>query len=485
MFKIFLDKADQRKIELFRYLENRPGLVESKEKIIEDLYTSDFLLNKIIEELNSDFEEYKLAEEFQLILSGATVTLIESGLATSNQFEILFIKNSLMFSILSELFFEKFTSVSEYADRNFISHPPIYKKLRKLKNYFEPFQFTINKKFVIEGNEKNIRSFFSFLFPKLFYQKLDIYPLEIRKQVRSFIKMLEKNLTKPISEYAKLKLAHFLAISFYRMSQGKFIEPAPLIVNETFLKSSSEYQWIAKWLKAKGTKETAAYMDYEIDQLLAFLVSEEIVYPPEYIENVERKFFRKLSKEFILSVEEHFPTAHKYIRKKRKQIDLLHFQIIYFKLEYIEATKEIDISYFVENYAEYVSFCREYLNRHKSKKTLWDMKEYLFFHYLVILEDSIPLQTILEPIYMYIDFSFGRTYNSMIQRNIEKITSLNIVYQSYIDEQTDLILSDIHFEEREALATITWLAPPRAVDWANLTNQLMLCREEKYNRNQE
>jgi hypothetical protein len=54
--------------------------------------------------------------------------------------------------------------------------PPIYKKLRKLKNYFEPFQFTINKKFVIEGNEKNIRSFFSFLFPKLFYQKLDIYP---------------------------------------------------------------------------------------------------------------------------------------------------------------------------------------------------------------------------------------------------------------------------------------------------------------------
>jgi hypothetical protein len=50
MFKIFLDKADQRKIELFRYLENRPGLVESKEKNYEDLYTSDFLLYKIIEE---------------------------------------------------------------------------------------------------------------------------------------------------------------------------------------------------------------------------------------------------------------------------------------------------------------------------------------------------------------------------------------------------------------------------------------------------
>ena len=485
MFKIFLDKADQRKIELFRYLESRPGLVESKEKIIEDLYTSDFLLNKIIEELNSDFEEYKLAEEFQLVLSGATITLIESGLATSNQFEILFIKNSLMFSILSELFFEKFTSVNEYADRNFISHPPIYKKLRKLKTYFEPFQFTINKKFAIEGNEKNIRSFFSFLFPKISYQKLDFYPVEIRKQVKSFIKTLEKNLSTSISEYAKLKLAHFLAISFYRMSRGYFIESTPFIVNESFLKSCSEYQWIAKWLKPKLNKEAMTYMDYEIDQLLAFLVSEEIIYPSEYIDKVERNFFRKLSKEFIRSVEEYFPTSHRYIRKKKKQIDLLHFQIIYFKLEYLEATKEIDVSYFVQNFPEYVSFCREYLNKNKSKKILWDMKEYLFFHYLVILEDSIPLQTILEPIYMYIDFSFGRTYNNMIQRNIEKITDLNIVYQSYIDEHTDLILSDIHFEDQEALATITWLAPPRAVDWANLTNQLMLCREEKYNRNQE
>ena len=113
MFKLFLDKSDQRKMELFRYLENKPLLSENREKILDELCISEFLLNKTIEELSIDFSAYGLADDFQLFIEGNNVVLIESGRGTSLLLEDYLIRNSLGFSMLTEIFFETFDSVNE------------------------------------------------------------------------------------------------------------------------------------------------------------------------------------------------------------------------------------------------------------------------------------------------------------------------------------------------------------------------------------
>ncbi len=76
---------------------------------------------------------------------------------------------------------------------------------------------------------------------------------------------------------------------------------------------------------------------------------------------------------------------------------------------------------------------------------MWNNKEFLFFRYLILLISTIPLKEISVPLYVCVDFSYGRSYNQMIRNNIEKILDLNIQFQSFPDEKTHLTLSNMPF----------------------------------------
>ena len=80
---MFLNKVDKRKIALFQLLENAPMLTESKETVMQELELSEFIVNKTVAELNADFIEFGLSEDFQIVSDGIFLTLNESGTETS------------------------------------------------------------------------------------------------------------------------------------------------------------------------------------------------------------------------------------------------------------------------------------------------------------------------------------------------------------------------------------------------------------------
>ncbi|MGM0126385.1 hypothetical protein IGI37_003814 [Enterococcus sp. AZ194] len=480
MFKTFLDKSDLRKIEFIRYMENRPLLKEYKETIIKELAISEFLLNRIVDELNVEFEETSLKEYFQLISTSNTVELIETGMTTSRQFEVHLLKESMAFSIITEIFLGRFKSVSHFSNEHFISDSPVYKKVKDIKGHFKQLDFTITKKFGFEGDEKKIRRFFLHLFTQAYQQDNQVYPSFVREKTNQFIQRLEKFLGKPLNEYSKLRISHFLNITFVRTKQKYYINTGPKVVSMNYLlRCQPIVNLIQQSFELDAKNVDIETLAYEYDEILSFLISEEILFVGDYLEQVIDQSFKAYSTEFVEAVVREFPKSEEILKENQQAIDLLHFRVQTFITEDNQESKTIDINYFVNNFPEYVNFCRNYLNDKKYHRELWALKEYYFYHYLLILVTTIPIKSYLPPIYLYVDFSFGKIYNQMIIENIKKITELHIVYQEYIDEKTDFILSDIYLERQKEIPSIVWLAPPRAVDWANFTNKLVEIRENK------
>ncbi|MGL5685583.1 MAG: helix-turn-helix domain-containing protein, partial [Vagococcus fluvialis] len=175
MIHFFLEKADIRKLELLRYLENSTSYQASREVIIKDLDVTEFLLNKMIEEINLDFEKYDLVNNFKLEASNLVVKLLKNKKCASNQLEICLVKDSLTFSLIVALFFEEFISINHYAENNFLSYSTVYNKLSDIRAFISKFGFTVIKNNKIKGNESNIRLFFSYIFFKVYNQSLLVY----------------------------------------------------------------------------------------------------------------------------------------------------------------------------------------------------------------------------------------------------------------------------------------------------------------------
>ena len=249
---------------------------ELREVIIKDLSISEFLLNKVIDELNNDFETYHLENEFKLIPSSAGVKLEKKGNSAASQLELLLVKDSLAFSLITEIFFGTFTSINEYSEHHFISYSSVYNKMSEIKTYLKQFGFTVTKKNELSGNEKKIRLFFSYLFTKVYNQNLGIYPKEVEEKSAIFIYQLEKYRQQPLKEYPKIKLSHYINVVFLRVSQNNYLKKESLHVERSFLKENKTAVWLTNTLKELGLNVPNDKCICEIDELFCFLKAKEL-----------------------------------------------------------------------------------------------------------------------------------------------------------------------------------------------------------------
>lgn len=480
MIHFFLDKVERRKLELFRYLEKSPSQKDLREIIVGDLNISDFLLNKIIEELHLDLDKYGLTNKFNIQSDNTFVELTTYDNFTSNQLKLYFVKDSLAFSLFIELFLERFNSVNDYADNNFISYSSVYKKLKEMRNFFKKIDFTITKDFKLRGDEKKIRLFLLHLFIELNGQNYDIYPDEIKEMTTRFLSHLEKKRQKPLREFSKIRLYHFLSISFFRINQHHSLRKDSLHVSRDYLSNNDYAQFISELLQSSELNIKEDRILYETDEILAFLVAKDILVFDNYLDKVSRQHFRIYSFNFMNEVKNHFPDLSEFIDDKSEQIDLVHFNALNFVICNNEESKNIDIDSFSNNYMDYIDFSKTYIYEQKSNQEFWRLKKFFFYKYLLILVNASVSKINKKPIYLYVDFSAGDKYTDLIIDNIKRFTDFQITYQDFIDERTSIILSDIYFENYNNISQIIWENCPEPVDWQDFVITL-----ETYAKNSE
>lgn len=478
MIHFFLEKADTRKLELLRYLEKNISKQALKEDIIKDLDITEFILNKVFEEINLDFEKYELDSCFKLVSSHVGIKLLKNSNSPSSQLETCLIKDSLTFSLMETLFFEEFVSINHYAASHFISYSTVYNKLSDIRSFIEKFDFTVNKKNKLVGNKKNIRLFFTYLFSKVCHQSLVLYPENTRNQSLQLLENLEQHREKPFKESEKIRISHFLNVFLLSLDKKNYKKNEAFYVNQDYLENEQTSLFLLNELDKITSSLSRKQCLYEVDELLAYLVAKDFIQIDGYLDHVIKQNFKVYSFNFINEVKEKFVDLSSFIDRSTYQIELIHFNVLNFVLPFENELKSIDTATVTNGFPSYFQFCNEYINKQKENTEFWQFDRYFFRKYLLVLINGEMNKHINNHIYLYVDFSYGKKYSNVIINVIKRFIGIEIVFQEYVDEQTNIILSDIYFENHRGIRQIIWTASAEAKDWETLIIELEKLRKQ-------
>ena len=310
MFLTFLNKADKRKLVLLQYLENAVSLSETKEALMDNLTMSEFLINKTVQELNTDFYEFGLDEEFGIVTDGTVIKLNASGLATSDNVLTYYLDQSLKFSMLKECFFEQLSSLYEFATNHFLSHTPVYKEFKQFKQILNDYDIEVTKEFRLIGEENEIREFILLFFMKEYYLNQSVFPKEIETKRKTFDALNSQGWLNPQqSARMQIRKEQYLGIIITRMCNGHFLQNTVEdgLINAEHLRIIEELKdWLAKILPTVSLTT----LEREAKEILRFLIVEgwlvendRYIDQNHYITQLNEHFYTELSGRFALSQE--------------------------------------------------------------------------------------------------------------------------------------------------------------------------------------
>nr|WP_086350631.1 helix-turn-helix domain-containing protein [Enterococcus sp. 9E7_DIV0242]OTP11545.1 hypothetical protein A5888_003644 [Enterococcus sp. 9E7_DIV0242] len=97
--------------------------------------------------------------------SQGSITLIVPFNFDRNAFKAMYYERSINFKLMIEILMGQFISIEDFAEKNFISIPSVYRKLPQLKEHLQVLQIDLDlkseKKF--RGSERQIRTFYYYL----------------------------------------------------------------------------------------------------------------------------------------------------------------------------------------------------------------------------------------------------------------------------------------------------------------------------------
>lgn len=480
MFVTFLNKADKRKLVLLKYLENAVSLSETKETLMDKLTMSEFLINKTVQELNNDFYELGLNEEFEIVTDGITISLNESGSVTSDTLLSWYLEKSIKISMLKECFFEQLSSLYDFAADHFYSRNPTYKEFKNFKKILGKYDIKVTKKFQLLGNERKLREFFFIFFMKYSPRKNKLFPEDLKAKISSFSRFHKRYWFNPNqSTNMEIRKIHYLGIVITRLLNGHSIQNTKG-KHVACSKHNVIIKEIESWLLTITRKVSADSIANEAKEIFNFLIVEGWLVDNEKYMDQDQPTIKKLNDKFYQAIQRNFNISNEVKKTLYGETTSIHYQLLSFSFSSKYEYYNIDISFFLEAYPEFTKFCRNFLEENRHCPLLWDNKEYLFFRYLFLMVTKVPLKEILAPIYICIDFSFGSFYNRMIRNNINKLIDLNIYFQEYPDDNTHLILTNMSLYDSTKIDYILWLTPPRPTDWVNFTNKVNSIRLKKF-----
>lgn len=467
-YETLLNREDRRCYLLLKHLEECIDLSETNLQIQEELGLSSFLLKKTYNQLLLDLERFSLSESLNLSDSDNEIMLKIKGDYSSKVLLASYLGESLSLKILLSFFRKDFQSMEDFSFENHVSYSVAYGTLQGLKKELNPYQIFFDKGEII-GNQVNISLFLSNLFAFVSLSKEELYAKESIQSAIDLMKIFVKNY--PLSEFERKQLFHYLVVFAERdtyLERESYVEslslftPACLSHIHGIFKNQSD-TFVANmifWLYIHGKLE------------------------PEYLNLEYSDAITELNDSFIHELTQQFLQVDPEIQEElRISLAQIHFNICHHPMSLFEDF-EIDVLFFKQNYTEFYFFLLKEVNQiTKGRPELEKGKVFLFFSYLMLLINHVPLRVINEPIKVLVDFSYGVEYNRFIMKNLTFYVNLNIVFlQSDSEVEPDIVITNINdLYSSPDIFTTVWLDPPRTVDWITLTNNLLEIKENKFN----
>lgn len=464
-YEFFLNKEDQRSYSLLRYLEERPNLSSSFSNIREELTMSNFIVKKTLVKLEMDIGELELSDSLTLIISDTEVQLKIDGNYSSKILLSKYVTESLSFKIIVS-FFKGEYNLTRFAYDNHVSTSVVYGTLQHLKKNLKQYQIYFGKN-ELNGNQKYISLFLYKIFSLENLPYYELYKGKTIKETKRILEVLEKEYS--FTKYERNNFFHYLAIIIG--NNGKAIEDTDPRALQVFLSSSVE-----------KLKEIMRLSSDSITYCIAFWLYIHGKFGNNHVHPFKDTSINNLNTIFIGSFEKQFNGLNDDLKGRLyEELSIVHFSSVYFPLKMFDDF-DMDTRFFKQTYPEFYYYLSEYIDWLASKyKKLAKKKKYLFFNYLILLINYVPVRLIAEPAKILIDFSYGEEYNKFIKKNLSVYVNLNVeIIDSVQNIQPDIVITNLNkLYKDDSGRVIVWLDPPRSIDWVNLTQILLDFQEEK------
>ncbi|MBO0473891.1 helix-turn-helix domain-containing protein [Enterococcus ureasiticus] len=465
-YEFLLNKDDRRCYKLLRYLETRNDLVEKVIIIQEDLSFSSFVLKKTLDKLIIDIDNWKLTKHFKITMFGSEISLEIDGSYSSKFIFSKYMQQSISFHLLLAYLKKEYKTLESFSEKFHISYSSVYSLLTDIKKHLRKYQIYFDKK-NIYGNQKYILSFFYQLFLVSDTPFNKVCKKRILEESRQVVRILEHKYH--ISIYEKKKLTYFLIL----VLTIEDYQTLTMEANTRFFFSDYGFKELRSLLPDNSENLIYSvmiwlYLEGNINSLFIYDYSDTSIV--------------QLNDSFIHTFEENFKLLNKKIKGNiYEELTRIHFNILYYPINRFEEL-ELNIYFFKKTYPDYYSYLLEYVKNIPKKYTqIPSEKNTLFFYYLMLLINHVPIQIISEPVSILLDFSYGFSYNQFIKKNLGLYVNLNVnIIDTSEPYNPDVILTNVNDVYRQANAhVVVWLDPPRVIDWGNLTRILLDVQKNK------
>ncbi|MBA3925476.1 helix-turn-helix domain-containing protein [Listeria rustica] len=221
--KNIIPASDYRRLKLLNLLFFADAPIVKKE-VATTVECSVNTLNADIETLNATLpEDIAQILEVDKKLSIKTTTQINFDYLTAYM-----ISTSHLFQLALSVFNGEKTTISEWAENNFVSRSTFYVKLAEVDTFLARSRLVLNSAPLgIEGGEVNIRFFFYHLFSKCYpYSGWVIPDFDFESCIDKFIQKFEQHMKVYFSPSTRVDYATVIAVSLRRIKQGYNINPS-------------------------------------------------------------------------------------------------------------------------------------------------------------------------------------------------------------------------------------------------------------------
>lgn len=471
MLDKLISEREKNKLDLFRYFEKYFG-TSIKIMEIENIFGfTNYLIKQLVDELNEDTKKSPMASGFDIKIHKDEITFFQESYISSNILEELYLSESEEFKLLKSIFFGEFKTKKAYSDEHFLSRTTVYRLFDRVQQQLEYFGFELDSKGNLSGNEVNIRFFFSSLFYKVYKNDLSIYTFSSLTNLFQ----LETRISEVLDGFKTNNLfQHYILVSNIRFKKAENSltnsDQFPIKITNKKLKKS-----VSDWLSRLGVKEKNK--DFE---MIALITS---------IRNIDYSNAGILRNFSLCDIfVDNFLEELNLITKEGVDVDEFSRRRLYdvfFNYWYINpfsdiVTRDIDLTYFKENFPEYFYACLNFTKKRIDNNSNKFNKVSLFFDLMLTVISILPYRSLGEEINVFINFTHGTSYNAFIKENIEMFSFYNFNFQDSLNPKTDLILSDYMINTETIDKTIVWLTPPRAKDWERFGEKIIEIISKKF-----
>lgn len=220
----FLSKTDVRKLLLIHTIEESFQQKVSISDLKEKMGVSEFILLNTYEELKQDILKYQLDEQLQIQKLNQVVQLKKNSSFSTDTLKNLYVKESLGFQIIQDVFEDMFTNSNDYADLFYTSRTKVYSKVNQLKAKLEKLGIKLSSRFKLVGDEIAIRTYINNLYTSVYGMNDYPFSTTLKEQSMRFIKLIETKMDIYMTQTSTTKLLYFISICRIRIENEQFVK---------------------------------------------------------------------------------------------------------------------------------------------------------------------------------------------------------------------------------------------------------------------